>query len=567
MSVEFSVADYLLTRLKELGLTKVFQVPGDYVSGFMDALEAFDGIDAVGEVFEMGAGYAADGYARVHGLGAVSLQYGVGTFSAVNAIAGAFVERNPVVVISASPSTKNREQAKTQNVLFHHSTGNFEADRNVLEQVTVACEILSDARQAPWQIDSALIAAITHRQPVYLEAWQDVWSLECARPHGQLSPEPRPSNHDALQALVANTVQRLGQAKKPLVLLGVEVMRYDLQGQVQWLIDGLGLPFSSTLDAKTVLDESQHAFIGTFAGPASRLETSKAVDECDCILAIGVIFTDDYLDLLNTRFDSIIQVNCDLARTGPDYYPNVRLPDYVDALLKALDLDGRFPRHDVPLTAPQALLRTCNADADAALSYANFFDTLVEFAQEHRVWETSTLILGESSSLYVSSNIQGMPRDSFLSDAIWGSLGHETGCALGVALGSGRRPIVVAGDGGFMMVTQSLAALARNKVNALVFVMSNQVYAIEQAFVDIDAFDPEGQFAPFDTLPSLNYPALAEGYGALGYRIETVAQLQELLPHLLALKDRPALVEVKISEKDLAIQIDRLARPPKKPSK
>ena len=553
----FTVADYLLTRLKELGLAKVFQVPGDYVSEFMSALDAFDGIDAVGEVYEMGAAYAADGYARVNGLGAVSLQYGVGTFSAVNAIAGSFVERNPVVVISASPSTANRELAKNQNVLFHHSTGDFEADRNVLEQVTVACEIMSDARQAPWQIDSALIAAITHRQPVYLEAWKDVWGMECAQPHGQLAPEPRPSNRDALQALVDSTVQRLGQAKKPLVLLGVEVMRYDLQGQVQWLIDGLGLPFSSTLDAKTVLDESQHAFIGTFAGPASRLETSAAVNECDCILAIGVIFTDDYLDLLNDRFDQIIQVNCDLARTGPDYYPNVRLPDYVDALLKALDLDGRFPRHDVPLAAPHTLL---GAGAPAtALTYASFFDTLVEFAQEHRLWESSTLILGESSSLYVASNLQGMPRDSFLSDAIWGSLGHETGCALGVALGSGRRPVVVAGDGGFMMVSQSLAALARNKVNALVFVMSNQVYAIEQAFVDGDAFKQEGQFAPFDTLPTLNYPAVAEGYGAAGYRVETVDQLQALLPQLLALQDRPALIEVKIPEKDLAAQIARLA--------
>ncbi|WP_430311142.1 thiamine pyrophosphate-binding protein, partial [Pseudomonas sp. PONIH3] len=159
----FTVADYLLTRLKELGLDKVFQVPGDYCSRFMSALDAFDGIDAVGEIYEMGAAYSADGYARVHGLGAVSLQYGVGTFSAVNAIAGAYVERNPVVVISASPSTSDRLKANAQNVLFHHSTGNFEADRNVLEQVTVACEILSDPHRAPWQIDNALIAALTHR--------------------------------------------------------------------------------------------------------------------------------------------------------------------------------------------------------------------------------------------------------------------------------------------------------------------------------------------------------------------------------------------------------------------
>ncbi|OLS60705.1 alpha-keto acid decarboxylase family protein [Pseudomonas putida] len=553
----FTVADYLLTRLKELGLTKVFQVPGDYVSNFMNALEAFDGIDAVGEVYEMGAAYAADGYARVHGLGAVSLQYGVGTFSAVNAIAGSFVERAPVVVISASPSTENRELARQQHVLFHHSTGNFEADRNVLEQVTVACEIISDARQAPWQIDSALIAAITHRQPVYLEAWKDVWGLPCSLPQGTLKPAPQPSNPDALKLLVDNSVQRLAEAKKPLVLLGVEVMRYGLQDAVQRLIDGCQLPFSTTLDAKTVLDESQKPFIGTYAGPASRLETSPQVLEADCILAIGVIFTDDYLDLLKDRFDQIIQVNCDLARTGAEYYPNVRLPDYVDSLLKAFDLDKRFPRSDVYLPRHPALLGAC-APSDA-LGYENFFASLVDFAKEHRLWQTSTLILGESSSLYVASNIQDMPRNSFLSDAIWGSLGHETGCALGVALGSGQRPIVVAGDGGFMMVSQSLAALTRNKVNAIVFVMSNQVYAIEQAFVDIDAFNPDGEFAPFDTLPSLDYPALAKGYGALGYQVNTVSELQALLPTLLEISDRPVLVEVKIPEKDLAVQIERLA--------
>lgn len=559
-TVDFSVADYLLTRLKELGLAKVFQVPGDYVSNFMNALEAFDGIEAVGEVYEMGAAYAADGYARVHGIGAVSLQYGVGTFSAVNAIAGSFVERAPVVVISASPSTKNRAVASKHNVLFHHSTGNFEADRNVLEQVTVACEILSSAEQAPWQIDNALIAAITHRQPVYLEAWSDVWGMACSKPHGQLVPAPRPSNPQALRQLVDDSVKRLAEAKKPLVLLGVEVMRYGLQDAVQRLIDACQLPFSTTLDAKTVLDESQKPFIGTYAGPASRPETSPLVLEADCILAIGVIFTDDYLDLLDASFDKIIQVNCDLARSGDDYYPNVRLPDYVDGLLKALDVDARFPRQDVALPKHPPLL--ASHGSDSPLSYANFFDSLVSFAQEHHLWQQSTLILGESSSLYVASNIQGMPRNAFLSDAIWGSLGHETGCALGVALGSGRRPIVVAGDGGFMMVSQSLAALARNKVNAIVFVMSNQVYAIEQAFVDIDAFKPDGNFAPFDTLPSLDYPSLAKGYGAEGHQVHTVADLQQLLPQLLAVTDRPVLVEMKIAEKDLAVQIERLATTP-----
>ncbi|PWB31821.1 pyruvate decarboxylase [Pseudomonas sp. SDI] len=554
----FSVADYLLTRLVQLGVHKVFQVPGDYVSGFMEALDAFDGIDAVGDVYEMGAAYAADGYARYAGFGAVSLQYGVGTFSAVNAIAGAYVERNPLVVISASPSTDSRRKARSQNVLFHHSTGNFEADRNVLEQVTVACEIIADAHQAPWQIDSALIEALTHRQPVYLEAFKDIWGAACSRPQGELCAAPRPSAPLALKAAVAQSLERLAAAKKPLLLLGVEISRYGLQDDVLKLVNDCGLSFSTTLDAKTVLDERHPQFIGTFAGPASLLETSARVNEADCILAIGVIFTDDYLDLLETRFEQIIQVNSDLARTGAEYYPNLRLTDYVHGLTRALEQDPRFPLGGFAQLPPAKLLGAVRPDLP--LSYALFFDTLVEVAKEQRLWETSTLILGESSSLYVASNLVDMPRDSFVSDAIWGSLGHETGCALGVALGSGRRPIVVAGDGGFMMACQSLAALVRNRVNAVVFVMSNKVYAIEQAFVDLKAFEPDGQFAAFDTLPTLDYRALAEGFGAVGYRVETVGQLQNLLPAMLAEQHKPVLVEVCIAEKDLAVQIERLAR-------
>jgi len=128
----FTVADYLLTRLKQLALDKVFQVPGDYVSQFMDALEAFDGIDAVGDVNELGAGYAADGYARYKGIGAVSVQYGVGTLSVINATAGSYVERNPVVVISASPSQSDREIIANTGALFHHSTGDLLAEKKCL---------------------------------------------------------------------------------------------------------------------------------------------------------------------------------------------------------------------------------------------------------------------------------------------------------------------------------------------------------------------------------------------------------------------------------------------------
>jgi TPP-dependent 2-oxoacid decarboxylase len=123
------------------------------------------------------------------------------------------------------------------------------------------------------------------------------------------------------------------------------------------------------------------------------------------------------------------------------------------------------------------------------------------------------LVLGESTSLYVFGNLFGLPRNGFVAEAAWGSLGRETGCALGVALGSGKRPPVIAGDGGFMMICQELSSLVRQRCNAVVFVMSNKGYAIEQAFVDINAFKPNGTFAPFDVLPTWDYLALAKSFG------------------------------------------------------
>src|SRR5882672_2113172 len=163
----FTVADYLLTRLKQLNVTEVFQIPGDYCKHFTQALEHFDGVNAIGAINELDAGYAADAYGRTRGLAAVSLQYGVSTFSALNAVAGAYVERSPIVVISAAPGADARQITKMYNVLYHHSTGNLSADREVYAHVTVAAEILSTSAGAPERIDRLLVAAISHHRPVY----------------------------------------------------------------------------------------------------------------------------------------------------------------------------------------------------------------------------------------------------------------------------------------------------------------------------------------------------------------------------------------------------------------
>ena len=558
----YTVARYLADRLVQCGLGHIFAVPGDYASRFLDAVDSTPGIVRVPTIAELGAGYAADGYARFAGIGAACVQYGVGTFSALNCAAGAFVERVPIAIISASPSTKDRVLEASEDILFHHSTGDLDADRDVYAAVTVASEIVADAASAPEQIDGALTAMLTHRRPVYIEVLQDIWIAPCARPRGEIGPEPLGSAPAALEGLVEAAWAKISAAHAPVLWAGVEIQRYGLQDKLQRLIDASGLPFATTSLGKTVLDERQERFVGTYAGPASTAFTRAVVDKSDCPVALGAIVTDDYLGIMAAQYVNMVSVNDEEARVGWSRYPGVFLGDFLDALADRFEAAAGFPRAFSP---PQA-----DADDDAEeqaappgiLTYNRFYRALLAHLRQGERMAGTVLVLGESTSLYVFGNAMDMPRDSFVAQAAWGSLGHETGCALGVGLASGKRPFVVAGDGGFMMVCQEVSSLVRARVPAAIFVMSNKGYAIEQAFVNIDAFEPGTPFAPYDQLPSWDYAAFAQAFGARGFSVGTEEALAAALAEIDVLTDVPALVEVVIPEKDLAPQLARLAGVP-----
>jgi indolepyruvate decarboxylase len=329
------------------------------------------------------------------------------------------------------------------------------------------------------------------------------------------------------------------------------------------LVDESGLYFTTTSLGKTILDENQRQFIGTYAGPASPALTRAVMQATDCPIAIGTIVTDDYLDIMAGKYGAMIEVNDQEARVGERHYRQVAMADFLDGLLKRFrSRPSARPRYSLPAVAPETAVA---ARPGARLTYGRFYDEIAAVMRDKRLRKETVLVLGESTSLYVFGNLSGLPRDSFVAQAAWGSLGHETGCALGVALASNKRPYVIAGDGGFMMICQELSSLARQKCNAVVFVMSNHGYAIEQAFVDIKAFTPQGSFAPFDVLPKWDYLALAKAFGAKGYRVKTVKELRSVLARIRAIEDVPALVEVVIPEKDLAPQLKRLADDPPPP--
>jgi indolepyruvate decarboxylase len=565
--ITFTVADYLLTRLKQLNVTEVFQIPGDYCKHFTQMLEHFNGVNAIGAINELDAGYAADAYGRTRGLAAISLQYGVSTFSALNAVAGAYVEQSPIVVISATPGADARQIGKMYNVLYHHSTGNLSADRDVYSHVTVAAEIINSSAGAPERIDSLLVAAISYHRPVYIACWEEVWGEPCPRPSEKpLEPIIPSSEPLALENAVNQAWAQITKAKSPLILAGAELLRFGLSDLLQEIIDASGFLYTTTSLGKTVLDEKGDKFIGTYSDAASIPSVIDAVTNSDCILALGTIITDDYLILVESKYPAMVRASTEEIRAGYFIYQHVTMWDFMKALLQKFRKDKHYPLHSVAPAQP-AYPDPWAANSDPKfnnqpelLTYNRFFQHTIRFLADHKMFDEVVFTLGVSSSLYVATNAYGLSQGSFISSAAWQCIGFETGAASGAQLGSGKRAWTFAGDGGFMMLGQSLSTLARNNLNAVIFVMSNGVYAIEQVYVNLASFEPGPQhvFDKFDILPKWDYMALAKAYGAAGFRASTIDELKAVLHKIKDLKNQPALVEIVIPEKDLAGQMKRL---------
>lgn len=563
----FTVADYLLTRLLQLNVTEVFQIPGDYVKHFTQALEDFNGIETIGTANELDAAYAADTYGRTRGLAAVSLQYGVSTFSALNAIAGAYVERSPIVVISATPGANDRKIGDMYDVLYHHSTGNLKADQEIFEHVTVAAETLSTSEGAAEKIDNLLIAAITHQRPVYIACYKEVWNEPIARPSKiALKPIKQKSGAASLANAVEAAWQMITKAEKPLIFAGVEILRYGCADLLEELINVSGMLYTTTSLGKTVLDEQGPKFIGTYSDAAAINSVLEIVEETDCFICLGTIITDDYLWFVENKYPQSMIATREQTRIGYYPYEDVAMHDFIKALIKRFKKAKNYPlKVKAPAQPKWPAPWSTNTDPKYAdqpdiLTYNRFLEHSMRFLKKQKMLDDIVMTFGVSSAMYAATNAYGLAQNSFLASAAWQCIGFETGAASGAQLGSGKRAWTIAGDGGFMMICQSLSTLARYKINAVIFVMSNQVYAIEQVYVDINSFKAGKQykFDEFDILPKWDYASLATAYGAKGYQVSTVDELNAALKDLKKLKSKPALVEVIIPEKNLPDQMNRL---------
>ena len=358
VSSEVTVAEYLLTRLKEIGVDHLFGVPGDFVLGFFNQVLKSD-LKYVGTCNELNAAYAADGYARIRGIGAFSSTYGVGELSAINGVAGAFAERVPVVVITGSPATI---RFRTEPLL-HHTLGDYQIPLRMYEKITVASTQLNSGETAPAEIDRVLSACFSHQQPVYISLPSDVVMMKCNRPKAFLFPKPVRSDRVLAEA-IKETIGMLDRAQRPVVIGGVELIRFKLQKEFSGFLDKTGFPYVTMMLGKSVLSEHHPQFIGLFEGDRSRDYVRDRVDSADCILQLGELMTDLNTGGFTTNLDEAktISANIRSVKIKHHYYENVYLHDFI------LELTKKLPRRDPATLEIQMCRRWLHTPVYGALS-------------------------------------------------------------------------------------------------------------------------------------------------------------------------------------------------------
>ena len=512
---EVTVAEYLLIRLKEIGVDHLFGVPGDFVLGFLNEVLKSD-LRYVGTCNELNAAYAADGYARIRGVGAFASTFGVGELSAINGVAGAFAEKVPVVVITGSPSTV---YFRTRPLL-HHTLGDYQIPLRMYERITVASTQLTDAETAPAEIDRVLSACLSHQQPVYISFPSDMVAMKCNRPSAFIFPKPARSDPDALGEALEEALGLLDKAQKPVVIGDVELIRFKLQNEFAGFLQKTGFPYVTMMLGKTVLSEHNPQFIGLFEGDRSRDYVRNRVESADCILKLGALMTDFNTGGFTTNLDDAktISANIRSVKIRHHYYENVYLHDFI------LGLTERLSRRDPSTLEIQCAADGCvhrhlepyQPDAPQLLTIKRFFDRMSHFIQN------DSIVIAETGVSLFSAAEMLMPEGAtFIGQTFYGSIGYTVGATLGAGMAAQDRHVVLfVGDGSFQVTCQDLSTMIRNRLNPVIFLINNGGYTIERVITD----------RPYNDIQPWHYHKILDVFGGgLGLDVRTEGELEEAL--------------------------------------
>ncbi len=536
----YTVGSYLAARLSQIGLKHHFAVAGDFNLVLLDQLLTNKNLQQIYCSNELNCGYSAEGYARAQGAAAAVVTFSVGALSAFNAIAGAYAENLPVILVSGAPNTNDRA---TEHVL-HHTLGthDFLYQLEIAKKITCAAVSITSAVDAPDQIDYAIRTALRERKPAYIDIACNIAAAPCAAP-GPISAviNKEPSDRETLEAAVAAAADFLRGKQKPVLLIGSKLRAAGAEKQAIALADALGCSVAVMAAAKSFFPEDHPQFVGIYWGEISAPGVREIVDWSDSVVCIGTIFN-DYSTVGWTAMPSGPGVlTADLKRVhleGHDF-SQIHLRDFLSALARKVEkrdatmIEYARIRSERPPENP--------AKPDAKLMRA-------EVVRQIRPLITAdTTVIAETGDSWFNGMALKLPGGArFEIEMQWGSIGWSVPATFGYAMGApSRRVIALIGDGSFQLTAQEVAQMIRQKLPVIIFLINNHGYTIEVEIHD----------GPYNNIKNWDYAGLIEAFNAedgrgRGLRATNGAELAEAIKAALANRDGPTLIECVIDRDD-----------------
>ena len=508
------IGQFLLRRLAELGLSHVFGVAGDFNLELLEQLESFDGLDWVGCCNELNASYAADGYARTHGLGALITTYGVGELSALCGIAGAFSEHLPVIAITGAPPISEI----ARKGLLHHTAGdgNFDNMMTCGRQFSVAQARITP-QNAVSEIDRVLRACVLQKQPVYLQLPSDLAYIKIETPRALVSIAFK-SDPEMLADFIGAVVQRLAASSSVAILVDSDVARYRQSKKVTELAELIGAAIAVMGTAKGVIDETNPLYMGIYAGAASQPGVQETIERAECLIQLGVRFIDSTTGSFTEHIDpeTCIEINAWSGKVDHDDFQGICMSEVLDKLISNVETDPQRLRYIKPIKPVEAEM-----NAPAKLTQAWFWRRMASFVQ------VGDIIVAENGTSL--SGVSGMPLPpdtDVISQALWGSIGYSLPATFGSLLAAPeRRHILFIGDGSFQLTVQELSSILRHHLKPIIFLLNNDGYTIERLIL--------GENSSYNDVQPWKYASLCDVFSSHGdhdsCRINSTSELETAL--------------------------------------
>lgn len=536
---DYTIGDYLLDRLAELGLTEMFGVPGDFNLHFLDHVVSHDTVRWVGSANELNAGYSADGYGRIRGIGAFLTTYGVGELSAINALAGSTAESVPVVQIVGAPP----KEVQASGRKIHHSLGDGDFKHFVRMAAEVTCAHADlDAATATWEIDRVLREVVFRRKPGYLMLAHDVAEVPTFPPAEPLATDLVQTTPGA-EAAFEQAARRFLSGRRAAVLADLMVHRLGATEQLSAMLSETRLPFATLAWGKTLVDESDPHFVGIYAGAASQSQVREVIEEAEALITVGVEYTDNTTAGFSMDLDAakLIEISRFGARVAGEVFTPISLEVALQVVHRVIaDLgDVEAMPHE---TAEDPT--TPHEPGEGPLTQDALWSTLASQL------ESGNIVAADQGTSYFGMAAHRFPASStFIGQPMWGSIGYTLPAILGAGLADReRRPVLLIGDGSAQLTIQEMGVIIREQLPAVVVLVNNDGYTVERAI--------HGPDQSYNDIPRWRWELVPQLFGAAEgtyryHRVTTEAELLEACRDTMAHRDQLVLIEAITARDDI----------------